>query len=218
MKGNCLVCLVRHGSTAWNEAGRLQGRRDIPLTARGIDQARRAGLALASSVREHGYPRWNALYTSPLARAHGTAVEIARSLQLEPRVDDDLVERAFGPMEGLTRDDAEKAFPGWRSRPEGIPGLEDEGALRARVFGVLDRLAAAHDGEAIVVVTHGAFINAFLRSIHGADHAGGWALQNGGLSFVMKDAGGWRVIGLNRADHLAGEFPAVTRPGDAGDG
>ena len=78
MKGNCLVCLVRHGSTAWNEAGRLQGRRDIPLTARGIDQARRAGLALASSSANM-VSTWNALYTSPLAHAHGTAVEIARS-------------------------------------------------------------------------------------------------------------------------------------------
>lgn len=200
--GKTLLCLVRHGSTEWNEAGRLQGRRDIPLTAAGIEQARRAGAALTTVIGELGYPRWSGLYTSPLQRAYGTAVEVARHLSLQPRVDDELVERSFGPMEGLTRDQAEEAYPGWRRRAQAIPGLESDEALRERVFRVLGRLAAAHTGEAIVVVTHGAFINAFLRSILDVDHSGGWALHNGGITSVVKGEGGWKVIELNRSDHL----------------
>lgn len=202
-----LLCLVRHGATAWNDAGRLQGRRDIPLTPVGVEQARRVGAALKRAAAGYGYPRWCALYTSRLRRAYATALEVGRHLELEPRVVEDLVERAFGPMEGLTRDQAEKAYPGWRRWAEPPPGVESEGALRRRSLATLGRLAAAHPGEAIVVVTHGGFINAFLRSVLGVDHSGGWELYNGGFTLVAKEADGWRVIELNRCDHLALEAP-----------
>ena len=35
-----IVSLLRHGSTEWNEAGRMQGRSDVPLSDRGRAQVR----------------------------------------------------------------------------------------------------------------------------------------------------------------------------------
>ena len=59
------VCLIRHGSTSWNEEGRIQGQTDIPLSDGGRAQVRAwrlpAGFADAACV------------TSPLARARETA-------------------------------------------------------------------------------------------------------------------------------------------------
>ena len=53
--------LVRHGETAWNEAGRLQGRSDVRLNALGRQQAEKAGVQLAKEGR------WDLVVCSPLA-------------------------------------------------------------------------------------------------------------------------------------------------------
>ena len=46
--GLTTVCLVRHGETDWNVAGRLQGREDTLLNARGREQV------AATEDRPHG--------------------------------------------------------------------------------------------------------------------------------------------------------------------
>ena len=48
------VCLIRHASTGWNEAGRIQGRTDVPLSAAGRAQA--AVLAAAARLRRRRLP------------------------------------------------------------------------------------------------------------------------------------------------------------------
>ena len=60
------LVLVRHGRTASNAAGRIQGRADVPLDPTGLDEAH----AVARALRRFGA---TALYTSPLSRAHETA-------------------------------------------------------------------------------------------------------------------------------------------------
>ena len=41
------IYYIRHGETAWNAAGRLQGTQDVPLNDLGRRQAARAGSILA---------------------------------------------------------------------------------------------------------------------------------------------------------------------------
>jgi len=65
-----IVAFVRHGSTVWNEEGRMQGRRDVPLSDRGraeVEVWRKA--ALFGRLVPTATP-W---YSSPLRRATETA-------------------------------------------------------------------------------------------------------------------------------------------------
>jgi probable phosphoglycerate mutase len=84
------LALLRHGHTAWNRAGRIQGRSDIPL-----DDAARSDLAALRLPAP-----WDKaeLWSSPLSRARETAEIVAGR---PPRVAANLTEMHWGDWEGL---------------------------------------------------------------------------------------------------------------------
>jgi probable phosphoglycerate mutase len=104
------ILLARHGETAWNALGRLQGHTDIPLNETGRAQAR----ALADGVAAAGIA---AVVTSDLARARETGEIVAAALGLAaPVIEPGLRERRFGVFEGLTRDECATHHPeAWRA-------------------------------------------------------------------------------------------------------
>ncbi|MGH8707202.1 MAG: histidine phosphatase family protein, partial [Burkholderiales bacterium] len=67
--------MIRHGETAWNAEGRVQGQTDVPLSSVGEAQARAVRDALAGE-------RFIALYASDLARVRQTAAPAAALLGL----------------------------------------------------------------------------------------------------------------------------------------
>ncbi|MGN6570055.1 MAG: histidine phosphatase family protein [Pseudolabrys sp.] len=100
------VFYLRHGETDWNVAGRLQGRRDIPLNARGRGQATYCGGILRDLFARDGRdPSSLEFVSSPLLRATET-MALAREAMGLPRdgyrTDDQLAELAFGDWEGMT--------------------------------------------------------------------------------------------------------------------
>jgi probable phosphoglycerate mutase len=100
------VFYLRHGETDWNVAGRLQGRRDIPLNDRGRAQAAHCGEVLHDLLAREGRdPRGLDYISSPLVRASETMALARSAMGLAPdgyRVDDQLAELAFGDWEGCT--------------------------------------------------------------------------------------------------------------------
>ena len=100
------IYLIRHGETDWNHINRFQGREDIELNAAGIAQAVRCGQTLQGLGIE-------AVYTSPLKRAHCTGEEIAAQIGLsrdgvEPM--QELIERDLGPFSGQLVKDKKEYF------------------------------------------------------------------------------------------------------------
>ncbi|MGF1455843.1 MAG: histidine phosphatase family protein [Alphaproteobacteria bacterium] len=85
------IALLRHGRTAWNEMGRIQGHADIPLSERG-----RSELAALSLPPDLIGTRW---FASPLARA----LETARCLEVAaPEPAPALIEMDWGRWSGAT--------------------------------------------------------------------------------------------------------------------
>src|SRR3569623_3662031 len=100
------VFYIRHGETDWNVAGRLQGRRDVPLNARGRGQATHCGSILRDLFARDGRDPASIDYvSSPLMRATET-IALAREAKGHApegyRTDEQHAELAYGDREGMT--------------------------------------------------------------------------------------------------------------------
>jgi broad specificity phosphatase PhoE len=162
------ILLARHGETDWNRDGRFQGHADPPLNATGRAQA----VELASAVASE---KLTAVYASPLRRAFETAEIVAAPHELEPGAVEALREVDVGSWQGLTRAEVESRFPEqyarWLGHGQGWEDGETYERMAERVIEALLELAAAHDGERILVVTHGGPIRAAFAFADGTSHA-----------------------------------------------
>ncbi len=154
------ILLVRHGETDWNRDGRVQGHTDVPLNDTGRDQAR----ALAESLADDPV---DAVYASDLVRARDTASGVADNRGLPVVQLPELREKNFGTWEGLTREQILTRFPAARPGHWGDGETRDE--MSRRVLDALSRIAASHEGETVVVVTHGGPLRAVQRQLGRAD-------------------------------------------------
>jgi broad specificity phosphatase PhoE len=145
------ILLARHGETEWNREGRFQGWADPPLNAAGRAQARE----LAERLRETPF---DAVYSSDLRRAHETAEIVAAPHDVPVITDPGLREIDVGSWSGLTRGEIDERFPG----AEHHDGESREDHL-ARVLAAAERIARAHVGERILIVSHGGSLRALRR-------------------------------------------------------
>ena len=151
------LLLVRHGETAANVAGRMQGRGDDPLTERGQQQVRAIAERLGRAPQ-----RPTALYSSPLGRARQTADAIGAALGFPVRLRDGLQELNLGRLEGASASELAAAVG---NDPDArYPDGESLREFVERVVGTMAGLVAAHPGATIVVVSHGGVISTVLST------------------------------------------------------
>ncbi|MGA7998827.1 MAG: histidine phosphatase family protein [Bradyrhizobium sp.] len=157
------IYYIRHGETDWNVAGRLQGRRDIALNARGRAQAAHCGEVLRDLFgRDKRKPETLDYVSSPLKRASETMEAVRAAIGLpaqDYRSDERLAEIAFGAWEGFTiaqlheRDPAriaQREHDKWHFVPPGGESYEMVAArMRAWYAGLArDTVVTAHGGTA----------------------------------------------------------------------
>ncbi|HCX88304.1 MAG TPA: histidine phosphatase family protein [Gammaproteobacteria bacterium] len=122
------ILFIRHGPTEWNEAGRIQGRTDVPLSEAG--RAEVASWALPAP-----YKQWRC-FCSPLARARDTADLLGLNA---PEIIDSLQEMQWGEWEGHTLKTLREIDPGAfiRNEDRGLdfrpPGGESPRDVRTRL-------------------------------------------------------------------------------------
>ena len=157
------IYYIRHGETAWNAEGRLQGAQDTSLNDLGRRQAAHAGGILADLFAREGHSEQALAYVaSPLGRARSTMELVRKALRLplhDYTIDDRLREIGYGDWEGATlsqmqaRDPevfARRQLDKWTVSPA---GGETYAAVQIRVRDwydqlLVDTVAVAHGGTA----------------------------------------------------------------------
>jgi broad specificity phosphatase PhoE len=207
------LILIRHGHTAANSGGepRMSGWTDFPLSPFGRRQAEALSRRLAA-----GEPSASRLYTSPLQRAADTARALAAVTGGDLVPEEDLREIGCGEVDGWTVSAVREHYPHlWEANfrqhdPDfGWPGGETYRNFRERCLSGMRRIAAAHPGERVLVVTHAGLISQVIGWLQGLGPESWERFRPGNCSLTevlwREDCGS--VAAFDDRSHLAGVNP-----------
>ncbi|QND72794.1 2,3-bisphosphoglycerate-dependent phosphoglycerate mutase [Tardiphaga robiniae] len=167
-----LLVLARHGQSEGNRDNVFTGWRDLPLTERGRNEARKAG----EHLRTLGIA-FDGAFASELTRAFTSCALMLDTMgqSVSVRRDRALNERDYGDLTGLNKDEARRRFGeeqvhSWR-RSYAMPPPNGE-SLRdtvARVlpFYVREVLPVVMNSRAVLVVVHGNSLRALMFALEG---------------------------------------------------
>jgi len=197
------LCIVRHGETAWNAEGRVQGQLDVPLSELGLAQARAVAAALQGE-------QFSAIYSSDLQRVTQTAEPSARMHGLPVRLDVRLRERHYGMFQTLTYAEVKIQHPEDYARFKAkdpdydFRTGESLRAFSARSLECLADLAARHPGESILVFTHGGVLEMARRFAtgEGLSTVRDFEIPNCGINRMAIAPAEWTVLGWGECGHL----------------
>ena len=191
------IVLVRHGRTALNATGRLQGRVDEPLDEVGREQARRLATRLAPMLGDD-----DLVISSPLVRARDTAAALGR----EVFVDDQWIEMSYGVFDGVPQGEVSpEVWSQWRNDPQFAPdGGESLAAVTERVHRACDELREQAYGRRIVVVSHVSPIKAAIAWALGTDPSTSWRmhLDTAAVTRISVSSRGVALVSFNETHHL----------------
>lgn len=197
------IYLVRHGLTEWNVGGRFQGHSDVGLAEVGMKQAK--------CLAEH-FPakKIDAIYSSDLQRAVSTAGFIAERFGCEVIKTENLREMNFGAWEGLTFEQITARWPEAEKQiffaPDDLtpPGGETFQDVEQRASRELEKIAAAHEGQHVVLVAHGAFLRTVLTYALHIPLRYVWRIRQGNTAVSRLTHGGhhFTVDYVNNVAHL----------------
>ena len=192
-----MIAFVRHGQTAMNRDGRLQGRLDAPLSELGGAQA----AALATYLAAEPVAR---VISSPLVRAFDTAGAIARAHDAEVVADERLIELDYGDWDGIGLRDVPAAdWAAWRADPSFTPPNGE--SLKAVTARMESFCSECNTDELVVAVSHVSPIKAAVCIALGVDESVTWQMQLGVASVTRIGArpdGGAYLLSFNETGHL----------------
>jgi probable phosphoglycerate mutase len=197
------VTMIRHGETEWNVAMRLQGNQDSNLTSLGIKQVELVAEALSSKP-------FDIHISSDQGRAVKTAEIINEHHHLKIVLNENLRERNFGIMEGLTREEIAEKYPEVhesyikRKSEFQVPQGESLIQLYSRVTNELKRIVSLHESKKILIITHGGVLDCTMRMVfsYSLDNPRNFSIYNAAINtFSVKD-GKWNLNEWGNIDHL----------------
>jgi 2,3-bisphosphoglycerate-dependent phosphoglycerate mutase len=163
------LVLVRHGESQWNLENRFTGWVDVPLSPKGVTEARSAGITLKGMV-------FTKAFTSKLKRAQDTLKLILEEMgvqDLPVEEDEALNERHYGDLQGLNKAETAKKFGDeqvhiWRRSYDIAPpngeSLKDT-AARTLPYFRSKILPEIQKGRNILVAAHGNSLRSIVMEL-----------------------------------------------------
>lgn len=151
------ILVIRHAQPL--DETHTGGEGDPPLSELGLQQAEAIGDFLA-------HERIDRVVSSPMQRAHQTALPLCDRLGLEPRLDDDLKEAGW-QAGAYIRGEENMAFylEKIRDDPEFLYRPEGRAVFNERVMRAFHRIRHEHPGERVAVFCHGMVTTTFVATI-----------------------------------------------------
>ena len=169
------IVLARHGETEWNVGEIFRGRIDVELNETGKKQAQ----LLAEYLRNK---KIEAVYSSPLKRALGTAETIADRHQLKVEITPGLIDLDFGEWQGLShqevKDKYKEIYAEWGNSPHLVtmPGGESLNDVRKRGIAVVNEVTAKYEGT-VILVSHRVVNKVLICALLGLDNSHFWNIR-----------------------------------------
>lgn len=197
------ICIIRHGETDWNVDRRIQGHTDIPLNETGRAQA----LAMAFNA---AHQRFDAIYSSDLARAQETARVLAQREDQQVKLLPQLRERHYGIFQGLTAAEGAAQHPAAhahylaRDPDYDFEGGESLRRFAERVSEAIAWLVRHHGGQTIAAVSHSGVLDVVYRRATGRPLSAprDFAIPNCALNWFRFDGQGWHLEAWGDRHHL----------------
>jgi broad specificity phosphatase PhoE len=232
------LLLVRHGESTANvarERAEAAGAEVIDVEARDADVplselGRRQALALGACVAQRRDLRFDAVWSSPYARAAQTATGIldGAGAAMPVRVDERLRDKELGVLDTLTVLGVRNRFPGEDARRRFLgkfyyraPGGESWADVALRVRSALADIARSGAGR-VLVVTHDCVVMLIRYVCEQLDEralldiARANPLGNTALTRLVGDGARWQLYEFNWQEHLlvGGADLRTTHPAD----
>lgn len=163
------LVLLRHGESQWNLENRFTGWVDVPLTPKGIEEAKHAGEKLRGFTFDRAF-------TSVLERANETlrlALDVIGQPTIPIEKDKALNERMYGDLQGLNKAETAKKYGEaqvkiWRrSYDVPPPGGESLKDTAERVLPYYEQTIKPYllKGETILIAAHGNSLRALIMEL-----------------------------------------------------
>lgn len=163
------LILLRHGESQWNLENRFTGWVDVPLSPRGIQEAKDAGVKLSGFTFDRAF-------TSVLSRANETlrlVLETVGQTGIPIEKDIALNERMYGDLQGLNKAETAQQYGEaqvkiWRRsydvKPPGGESLKDT-AERVLPYYEAKIKPYLFKGETILIAAHGNSLRALVMQL-----------------------------------------------------
>lgn len=189
MKNYCILYLVRHGETEWNEKKLIQGITNIPLNKKGERQAKELAEKLT-------HVKFDAIFSSDLIRAKRTAEIITLEKKLAIKTTKALRERYYGDYEGksFTKYNQEitsilKSYSTVANK-KSIKEPESNEEMMNRLIPFLRELAVGYVGKTVLLLSHGGIMRSFLIHLGFGTHETLPSGSIGNMAFVRMKSDG----------------------------